>query len=187
MHSLNAFGNADIADGVDYTLILGRHTKEDNDELPEKLLLFRPTSMMTNNILSVNDIDKTAERVYDILRSYVGVGYEVHRFGGSSEFVTSSSDQDFLAVMQERKGLSPRHMYANIIIRCERWYWIVYRRVDEVDGSWYTKKKYSPPKDGGGFNMPQLLSSVFFILADISYNKMLVIMLLNEMNRNGIL
>ena len=181
LYSLNTFGNDDIKDGVDYTMILGKFTLE-SGELPDKLLLMRPTSMMTNVLLTVDEINDTSEKVYDILRSHAG--YETNRFGGSSENVSSTTDQDFLAVMSERRGLSPRHMYANIIIRCKRWYWIVYRRVQvEAGESLYAMHRYSPPKDGGGFDMPALCSSVFLILGDISYNKMMVILTVAEVNK----
>ena len=64
---LQYFGNDDISRNVDWTVIQGRFTKEDK-ELPCKMLVTRPTGMLSNVIHNQNQKAESAEDIYNALR-----------------------------------------------------------------------------------------------------------------------
>ena len=183
LSELNMFSQNDIRKDVDYTIILGDFTKETR-HLPYKLLLIRPTSMLCNHKFSHSEKSILAEHIYHTLRSYCGKrGYEMRRVCGSSGLVTAASDRDIISVLHENEGALPRKVYAVIILRGSDRYYLVYRRVNPSIGECsFTSTYYCPPKDGGAFKMPKVCSSTFFPLADLTYNKMMAIMLLEQIN-----
>ena len=184
LHNIRLFSNDDVDEDVDYTVLLGTFSKE-NNSLPAKLLLIRPSNMMTNIIYTREDRDELAKSIYTSLRAYVGKrGYEMRRVCGSSGLVSSTSDKDLLAVLREHKGLLPRKVGGVAIFRRSDRYQIFYRRVNaDPSQSLFGYVYYSPPQDGGAFDMPPILMSTSFPLVDQAYNKMLAIVMMNELNR----
>ena len=178
---LKMFGQDDIRDDVDYTVIMGDFSRE-STTMPYKLLLLRPTSMLSNLHYSSADKSLLAEQMYLVLRGYCGKrGYELRRVCGSSGYITYASDKDIIAVLDEHEGSLPRRLYAVIILRCRERYVLIYRRVNPLPGSpLFASTHYSPPKDGGSFKMPKICSSTFFPLADFTYNKMMAVLLLQQ-------
>ena len=180
---LSMLSQDDIREDVDYTVILGDFSME-SQPLPYKLLLLRPTSMLSNHKYSTEERSTLADQIHHVLRGYAGKrGYEMKRICGSSGKVTPASDRDIISVLHEHEGAVPRKLYAVIILRGEDRYYLVYRRINPTpDSSIYTYTYYCPPKDGGAFKMPKVCSSTFFPLADLTYNKMMAVMLLEQIN-----
>ncbi len=183
LSKLSMFSQDDIGTDIDYTVILGEFDME-KEVMPQKLLLIRPTSMLSNIKYSSDEKADLSEKIYKTLRAYSGKrGYEMRRVCGSSGKVTSASDKDILSVLHEHEGAIPRKVYAVIILRGEDRYYLVYRRVNPKDGDdFFTSTHYCPPKDGGSFKMPKICSSTFFPLADLTYNKMMAVLLLQQVN-----
>ena len=135
---------------------------------------------ISNVILNRNQKAESAEDIYNALRPYCGKrGYEMRRTCGSSGNVTSSTDVDLLSTLHEHEGSLPRSVHGVIIIRGQDRYHLFYRRANPPEGSsLFGYAHYCPPKDGGSFNMPPVCVSKFPMLADVSYNKMMCILLL---------
>lgn len=182
LNELKTFSNDDIDDDVDYTVLMGLFSKE-QCLLPPKLLLIRPTNMMTNISYNRDERNHLAEIIYKALRPYAGKrGYEMRRLCGSSGLVSPTSDKDLLAVLHEHRGLLPRKVGGVFVIRSNDKYVFLYRRVTS-SGPLFGSNYYSPPQDGGALNMPDICTANIFPLADQAYNKMLAIVMMNELNQ----
>ena len=181
--SQQMFGNDDICKKVVATIILGDFCLEE-DNHPPKLLLLRLSSMFSN--LKYTPVEKTAMScaIHDSIRSLSGkMGYEMRRFGGSSGMVTYQSDADLLRVLADHRGACPRKTWGSVILRGTDRYFVVYHRCNpDTSSSTFTHVEYCPPKDGGQFTMPDVFLSMHPILGDVTYCKMLSVMILNSLN-----
>ena len=184
LNQLQFFGNDNIRSDVDYTVLRGRFSKEDK-LLPDKMLIVRPSSMVTNVDLDWKEKDSMANSIYSALRGCCGKrGFEMRRTCGSSGNISHGSDRDLLTVLHEHEGSLPRKVHGSIIIRGSDRYHILYRKVNPQPGaSLYACTHYSPPKDGGAFVMPSICMSKYEMLADMCYNKMMCVLFVDELNK----
>lgn len=185
----STFSSNDIVTtDADYVVIMGRFTKEKNASLiPDKLLILRPTNMVTNVLYNNTQRKTLNKQIYNTIRAIAGRGgSELRRVGGSSGTISDETDLDLLAVLHQFKGLVPRHLYAAGIIRDPKKnrYHIVYTKPFTPKGkNKYGLTYYTPARDGGKFVMHPALSATYFPLVDLSYNKMMAVLLVEEINR----
>lgn len=160
LNRLRIFGMDDISDDDDYTVILGDFQKE-TYVLPHKMLVLRPTSLMSNYKYKRVEMVTIGAKIYKCLRGYAGRRcYEVRRVSGCSGHVTNESDVDILRVLHENEGLLARKVYGSVILRGKDRYHIMYVQVN-TNHRKIGYSHYSPPRDGGSFNMPKVCSSTF--------------------------
>ena len=106
-------------------------------------------------------------------------------FGGSLGKVSYETDLDILRVLKDHEGSLPRHVRANIIMRDVDRYWFGYSKCNPQPGkSKYGCVKYSPPKDGGSFHMPEICLTRHQVLADFQYIKMWTVMIIDSLNKH---
>ena len=177
------FGNDDICKDVVATIILGEFCLEEENH-PPKLLLLRLSSMFSNEKYTLAEKTAMSRAIHDSIRSLSGkMGYEMRRFCGSSGMVTYQSDADLLRVLADHSGACPRKTWGSVIIRGTDRYYIVYHRCNpKTSSSTFTHVEYCPPKDGGQFTMPDVFLSMHPVLGDVTYCKMLSVMILNSLN-----
>jgi len=114
--SLNFFGNDDLRDDVDATIVMGNFCKEDGHLAP-KLLCHRFSSMIANS-LSLDKKNHMTKDIYRTLRGIAGKrGYEMWRFGGSSGIVDHETDRNLLRILCEHEGSLPRTVPGYVLIR----------------------------------------------------------------------
>ena len=142
--------------------------------------------MLTNLLYTNEQRLDLYKKVYEILRPKAGRGgSELKREGGSSGNISADTDLDMLAVQHLFKGLVPRHLYAVGIIRDaeKQRYHLLYTKVNPEEGTNpYALTFYTPARDGGAFDMPPVCATLL-PLGDLTYNKMMAILLWNEMNK----
>ena len=181
------FGNDDIKDDVDATLIIGEFKLEsDATIVGHKLLLLRFSTMMSNRInWGESDQDGklgVATKLYDYIRSISGKrGFELRRFCGSSGFTTDSSDKDLLCALHIHEGTLPRKVGAVFIVKGIDRYHLVYHKCNDRE---FATAEYSPPKEGGQFKLPHALlaSKQFPFLSEMTYVKILAILIMRSFN-----
>ena len=176
------FGNDDLREDVDATVILGNLCKEEGN-LPPKLLCLRFSSMIVNS-LPLDVKNKMAEDIYYTLRGIVGKrGYEMRRTCGSSGFVTHESDRNLLRICCEHEGSLPRTVPGCVFIRDFDRYHVIYNRCNRKHGqSKFVDVRYCPPRDGGSFDMPDYCLGEYSVLSELTYLKMWATIILVRMN-----
>ena len=171
-----------ISPESDFTLLIGNRCKDTNKGC-HKLLLLRPTNMLCNSIYSKDELDQYAQQIYNILRPYAGKrGYEVNRTCGSSGRVNQNSDKNLLCFLSDHEASLPRYAHGCMIIRGIDRYYIAYAKTNPTIASTHTLWHYTPPQDGGQFNMPDECISRFPPIAEMIYLKALTICTLVEIN-----
>ena len=182
--NLQYFGNDDVLEDIDATIILGDFHLEAN-EMPPKLLLLRLSGMLCNQRYSRQDKDEIANSIYSAIRPITGKrGYEMRRFGGSSGSPTHESDLNLLRVLAENKGVLPRKAWATVILRGRDRYYDIYRKCNVSEGKpTFTHVEYSPPRDGGQFSMPDICIARYPVLGEMSYLKMQCVTILVALNK----
>ena len=163
------------------TMILGRF--EDNSLAP-KLLLFRTNGMLCNEESRFSSKVRMtwAGDIYRNLRCYAGnQGYEIRRTCGSSGPVTTVTDKNLLRYLKSNSGALPRVVTACMIIRSELKYHILYARTHGECKIAHVV--YTPPREGGSFNMPDILLLRYPVLAEMVFLKTLTICALNAVNK----
>lgn len=180
---IRLFGGDNMRSDVDATVVLG-HFDLEHLTLPPKFLMGCWNGMHANKDISVSTKRVVAQEIYNTLRPIAGRGgYEMRRFCGSSGVTDEITDRNILRALSVCEGSLPRKSWATVIIRGKDRYYLVYRRVRPRDGvSVVTHAVYSPPRDGGQFQMPEVCLSKFFVLGEMSYQKMLMTELLKALN-----
>jgi hypothetical protein len=144
--------------------------------------------MLCNAIYSKAKKDKFANDIYSLIRSYAGrCGFEVKRTCGSSGKVCPESDRNLLYFLSYHEGILPRLAHGCVILRGEDRYYFCYAKVAPSSSS--TKHviwEYSPPRDGGQIDMPNICLSMFPPLAEMVYLKTLSISLLVHYNNTAV-
>ena len=111
------FGNDDISDDVDATILLGEFSLEDG-LLPPKMLSCRMSSMLSNNKYTASEKEDMAQNIYKSLRSIAGKhGYKLYRLCGSSGPVSAVSDINLLHVLRDHEATLPCKVWASIIMK----------------------------------------------------------------------
>ena len=126
-----------------------------------------------------------AKCIYTSLRPLCGKqGWEMYRFGGSSGSVSFWSDIDLLHAVKVNEGSLPRKVWATVIMRDKDKYWFAHVKCNPVENCCkYACPKYSPPRDGGPFKMPQVCLSKHPVLTEFQYIKMWTVMILECLNK----
>lgn len=168
-----------------FTIILGNFTKEDLALAP-KLLLLRPTGMLCNisKYCSKADRDNYAEEIYNILRCYAGCrGFEVRRTCGSSGLVNHKSDKDLLKFLSYHEGILPRKAHGCLIVRGVDKYHFCYARPKFVKNQLkHVCFDYTPPREGGQFEMPDVCIAQYPPVAEMIYLKSMSVSVLKHLN-----
>lgn len=176
--TMSFFGSEDTRQDVDATIILGHFSIDTN--IHPKLLLLRFSGMLANSHYSVKRKQVIARELYHQLRALSGrQGYEIIRRGGSSGKVTNQSDQDLVDCIHDVPGMCPRKLRGVLILRGQFTYFLVYRN---VKSSSFVCYQYSPPKEGGSFNLPSYLLYRYPVLAEFAYLKMMAIEIIRSLN-----
>jgi hypothetical protein len=180
MKSMSFFSSEDMRKDVDVTIILGRFTIDSS--VHSKMLLLRFSGMQANVHYSDQERNQIAKDLYHHLRPIAGrQGYEIGRRGGSSGKITNQSDQDLLDCIHDVPGLCPRQLRGVIILRGVLSYYLIYRNMKSTKFVCY---QYSPPKEGGSFNMPSALLYSHPVLCEFTYLKMMTIEVIRSLNVN---
>ena len=108
----------------------------------------------------------------------------MRRFGGSSGNTCPETDMNLLQVLSENEGTLPRKTWATSIIRGTDRYFVIYRKCNPLTPyNCFTHVEYSPPRDGGQFNMPDICVSRYPVLGEMSYLKMQTVCILVALNK----
>ena len=179
------FGNDDISNDVDATILLGEFMLK-NVQLPPKMLLCRLSSMLSNNKYIASEKEDMAKNIYKSLRSIPGKrDYELYRFCCSLGPVSAVSNIDLLHVLRDHEATLPCKVWVSIIMKDNDKYWIAYVKCNPSKNvSKYACPKYSPPRDGGSFEMPTICLYKHPVLADFQYVEMLSIIILDCLNKH---
>ena len=112
--------------------------------------------MLSSNKYTASEKEDTAKNIYKSLRSIAGKsGYELYIFCGSSGPVSAVSDINLLHILRDHEATLPRKVWASIIMKDKDKYWIAYVKCNPSKSvSKYACPKYSPPMDGGSFDIP---------------------------------
>lgn len=181
------FGNNDIKDNVDATMIIGDFCLEDDSTIVgKKLLLFR-FSGMASNAMNWGGSDEhgklgTARTLYNFILPMCGKrGFELNRFGGSSGITDHAADKDLLFVLHKHEATLPRKVYGTFILRDRLKYYFVYRKCNKKG---FAIACYSPPKEGGQFSLPHslLATTKYPFLSEMTYLKMLTVLIMRSFN-----
>jgi hypothetical protein len=157
---------------------------EDDAKAP-KLLLLRPSGMLCNELFTKSQRDTLAHDIYKNLRSLAGRrGFEVRRTCGSSGRVCYETDKDLLRFLSYHEGILPRYAHGCLIIRAELSYLFCYARATPSVENKFVMWSYSPPKDGGQFDMTDTCIAKFPPIAEMIYLKTFSISVLVSLNRH---
>ena len=148
-----------------------------------KLLLLRPSGMLCNVLLTKSEKDNFALDIYKQLRSYAGKrGFEVRRTCGSSGTVDGETDKNLLYFLSYHEGILPRLARGCVILRGHDRYIFCYSKVSPSPLLDIVVWDYSPPREGGQFEMPAPCIAKFPPIAEMIYLKSLAICILNSFN-----
>ena len=157
---------------------------EDKSEAP-KLLLLRPSGMLCNELFTKSQRDTFANDIYMHLRCLAGRrGFEVRRTCGSSGKVCPETDKDLLRFLSYHEGILPRYAHGCLIIRTEHCYLFCYAKAHPTLENKFTIWSYSPPKDGGQFDMTDTCIAKFPPIAEMIYLKTFSISVLVSLNKH---
>ncbi len=149
----------------------------------QKLLLLRPSGMLCNVLLTKSEKDNYAQEIYKQLRSYAGKrGFEVRRTCGSSGTVNGETDKNLLYFLSYHEGILPRHARGCVILRGHDRYIFCYSKVAPSPLLDIVVWDYSPPREGGQFEMPASCIAKFPPIAEMIYLKSFAICILNSLN-----
>jgi hypothetical protein len=148
-----------------------------------KLLLLRPSGMLCNVLLTKSEKDNFALDIYKQLRSYAGKrGFEVRRTCGSSGTVDGETDKNLLYFLSYHEGILPRLARGCVILRGEDRYIFCYAKVSPSPVLNIVVWDYSPPREGGQFEMSTPCIAKYPPIAEMIYLKSLAICILNSFN-----
>jgi len=158
---------------------------EGNAKAPE-LLLLRPSGMLCNELFTKSQIDTFAHDIYNNLWSLAGRrGFEVGRTCGSSGKVSYETDQDLLRFLSYHEGIIPCYAHGCLIIRTEHSYVLCYAKTTPaLEKKKFIMWSYSPPKDGGQFDMTDTCIAKFPPIAEMIYLKTFSLSVLVSLNRH---
>ena len=161
----------------------GNFAMEDQANAP-KLLLLRPSGMLCNELFTKSQRDTFAHDIYMYLRSLAGKrGFEVRRTCGSSGKVSPETDKDLLRFLSYHEGIIPRFAHGCLIIRTEYSYLLCYATATPSLENKFIMWSYSPPKDGGQFDMTDTCIAKFPPIAEMIYLKTFSISVLVSLNK----
>ena len=109
----------------------------------------------------------------------------MRRFSGSAGLTSNVTEKNMLRAVVVCEGSLPRKLWASMFIWDVDRYHVVYRRSNPSPiESLITHAEYSPPHDGGQFDMPDACLTECPVLGKMTYQKMMSVQILNVLNNH---
>lgn len=139
--------------------------------------------MLCNTLFSKAQKDKFALDIYQLLRPFAGRrGFEVRRTSGSSGKISPDTDKNLSYFLSYNEAILPHLARGCVILRADDRYLFCYAKVTPSAVDQHVVWDYTPPREGGQFNMPNYCIASFPPVAEMIYLKTLSILILNALN-----
>jgi len=162
------------------TIIIGNFSK--SESIHPKLLCIKFGKMIKG---CISDVE--AHSMFSCLQSVTGkfVFFIIIRRDGSTGVVTPQSDVNIMAVLPHLHSAIPRKVWGTFILRTRFGYLIYYKRsvTNQSRKSEWTHVWYSPPHNGGKFELPTSMIELFPCPGEFSYQNMLAVTIMKGVNK----